>query len=220
MGNKRRHNGAAGAAAVLEGYSPAGRVFLWVEPALSVGVLVSGILTLMSMAWFSAISIFANVMLLGVLFGVGSKIYVHLMGMLKKSCKDPLAQLAVVDLTITEDCISDLVKSLVDGYNLVASEGRRLILGENIYDSVKFGLVLYMLTIVGSIFNTLTLIGIIFVLSFILPTVYYDNQETMDELFEKMKSKYTAIDAKVAAVFPGQKTENVEKIEMSGDKQE
>jgi len=216
---KRAMNGSA---AVGADYSPAGRVFLWVDPALSGGVLVSGLMTLLSLSIFSTISIFANVLLLGVLLGVGSKIYVHLMGMLKKPCKDPLAQLAVLDLSVTEDCIGDLVKSCVDGYNCVVSEGRRLVLGENIYDSLKFGLVLYFLSIIGSIFNTLTLVAIVFVLSFLLPKIYYDNPDCIGEAVEKARDQYVALDTKLAAMFPGQKTEKevVEKIEVEGDKEE
>jgi len=214
---KRAQNGGA---VVGAEYSPAGRVFLWVDPALSGGVLVSGLMTLVSLSCFSTLSIMANLLLLGVFFGVGSKIYVHLMGMLKKPCKDPLAQLAMVDMTMTEDCISDLVKGCVDGYNCIASEGRRLVLGENIYDSLKFGLVLYFFTIIGSMFNTLTLVGIIFVFSFILPRMYYDNQDSMDELFEKVKAQYTAIDSKIAGVFPASNKEVIEKIQVEGDKEE
>ena len=41
------------------------------------------------------------------------------------------------------------------------------------YGSLKFGLVVYMLTFVGAIFNTLTLLTIGWVLSFILPKVLY-----------------------------------------------
>ena len=50
---------------------------------------------------------------------------------------------------------------------------RSVLLGEDMYGSLKFGLVVYMLTFVGAIFNTLTLLTIGWVLSFILPKVLY-----------------------------------------------
>jgi len=59
----------------------------WVNPPVSAGVLVGVLATLISLSWFSSISLLSNLLLLLVLGGVGSKIYVHLMGMLKKPCK-------------------------------------------------------------------------------------------------------------------------------------
>ena len=53
----------------------------------------------------------------------------------------------------------------------IFSELRRLLLAESLYDSLKFGLVLYLLTFVGAIFNTLTLVIIGWVFAFILPKV-------------------------------------------------
>ena len=53
----------------------------------------------------------------------------------------------------------------------IFSELRRLLLAESLYDSMKFGLVLYLLTFVGAIFNTLTLVIIGCVFAFILPKV-------------------------------------------------
>ena len=59
----------------------------------------------------------------------------------------------------------------VDFQIYIFSELRRLLLAESLYDSMKFGLVLYLLTFVGAIFNTLTLVIIGWVFAFILPKV-------------------------------------------------
>ena len=59
----------------------------------------------------------------------------------------------------------------VDFQIYIFSELRRLLLAESLYDSMKFGLVLYLLTFVGAIFNTLTLVIIGCVFAFILPKV-------------------------------------------------
>jgi hypothetical protein len=195
-------------------YSLPEQLVYWVNPPVSAAVMVGVLATLISSAWYSSISLVSNLLLLSVLAGVGSKIYVHLMGMLKKPCKDPLAQLAVMDVSITEDCIADTVKSSAETFNSAASELRRLLLAESLYDSIKFGVVLYFLTMVGSVFNTLTLLIIGWVLAFILPKIYEDNQNSMDDLFSKMSEQYSAVDSKLAALFPGQQAEKVELIQV------
>merc|ERR1719341_606027 len=150
--HNKRNGGAKGATETLN-YSPTAALFHWVEPVSSGVVLALGLLILLSLSCYSTISILANLLLLGVVVGLGSKMYVHLMGMLKKPCKDPLAQLAVVDLSIPEDCehLAEFVKSCVDTYNTSASTLRSVLLGEDMYGSLKFGLVVYMLTFVGAI---------------------------------------------------------------------
>jgi len=223
--HNKRNGGAKGAAETLN-YSPTAALFHWVDPVSSGVVLALGLLLLLSLSCYSTISIIANLLLLGVVVGLGSKMYVHLMGMLKKPCKDPLAQLAVVDLSIPEDCehLAEFVKSCVDTYNTSASTLRSVLLGEDMYGSLKFGLVVYMLTFVGAIFNTLTLLTIGWVLSFILPKVLYkiyeDNQDPIDELYYKVVDQYSALDGKVAALFPAGQVAKVAEPQIVEEKEE
>jgi len=201
--NPNKRNGGAKGAVEAMHYSATGKIFHWVDPMTSGVTLLSGLIVLIALGCYSVISIVSNLLLLGVVIGCSCKIYVHLMGMLKKPCKDPLAQLAVLDLSVTENCISDSVVALVEGYNFAINHLRRLLLGEDLYDSLKFGLLLYVGTILGAIFtNTSVLVGICWVLSFVLPKLYEDNQDCFDELFEKVMKQYETIDQKIAAFFP------------------
>jgi len=218
--NKRNGGGARGAAETLN-YSATGKIFHWVDPVASGVVLASGLVVLIGLAWYSVISIFANLLLLGVFLGVSCKIYVHLMGMLKKPCKDPLAQLAVVDLSITEDCIRDSVVGFVESYNYAVNEFRRLVLGEDLYDSLKFGLVLYLGTILGAICtNTVVLLTVCWVLSFVLPKIYEDNQDCIDDGFAKLMQQYEAVDKKLGSFFPRSKVEQVEVVQFEEEKKD
>jgi len=136
------------------------------------------------------------------------------------------AQLALVDLSLPEDCVADCVSSSAQAINNTTSELRRLLLGECIYDSIKFGGCLYLLTILGACFNSLTLLIIGWVLAFILPRIYEDNQDSIDELIAKVQDQYSAVDAKLAALFPASATAAVpatpsaEKVELIGEMKE
>jgi len=220
MGKKdNRRNGARGAVEVVN-YTPAGKLFHWVDPAASGATLGLGLVLIISLAMYSIISIISNILLLAVLGGVGCKVYVHMMGFLKKPCKDPLAQLALMDVSCTEECIAPTMESIVSFYNCAANQMRSLILGEDLYASVKFGLVLYLLTFVGSMFNALTLMAFGWVLSFLLPKIYEDNQDSLDELFAKMVDQYNVLDEKVQSFCPMQAmSPKVEPVSI-GEKEE
>jgi len=100
--------------------------------------------------------------------------------------------------------VDGLVKSSAEAYNHYASMLQRLLLGEDLYASLKFLTLMYLGTMVGAVFNTLTLITIGWVAAFVLPKIYEDNQDSMDDLYYKVVDQYAAVDAKIAAVFPGQ----------------
>merc|ERR1711936_1336772 len=64
----------------------------WKDPVLSGLVAGSGLLFLAAISCYSLIAVAAYFGLSLFLLGLGSKLYVHLMGLLKKPCKDPLAK--------------------------------------------------------------------------------------------------------------------------------
>merc|ERR1712223_378658 len=61
----------------------------WKDPVLSGLVAGSGLLFLGALSCYSLIAVVAYFGLSLVLLGLGSKLYVHLMGLLKKPCRDP-----------------------------------------------------------------------------------------------------------------------------------
>ena len=123
-------------------------------------------------------------------FCMGCKVYVHLMGTLKKPCKDPLAKVEVMDLAISGENIEALLAPDVEGLNTATAQLRGLCLVQNYFDSAKFAVVLYVTT---------TWITI-----FVLPTVYKQNQAKADEVFGKVKTQYESVNKKVAAMLSAQ----------------
>merc|ERR1712226_1212537 len=105
----------------------------WKEPALSGLVLGSGLVLLLALSSYSLISVVAYLGLSLVLVGLGAQLYVHLMGLLKKPCKDPLACLAALANTLalvtlfwilafTLPTIYDAKKKEIDGAVAAAME--------------------------------------------------------------------------------------------------
>merc|ERR1712083_827393 len=64
---------------------------------------------------------------------------------------------------------------------------QHLILWRNVIDSVKFCLCLYTVSLVGSMFNLLTLVIFLWLAAFTLPKLYLDNQALIDKHLTRMK---------------------------------
>merc|ERR1712088_898142 len=151
----------------------------WKDPVLSGLVAGSGLLFLAAISCYSLIAVAAYFGLSLVLLGLGSKLYVHLMGLLKKPCKDPLAKVESLNLEVTEEQVQALLAQ-----------------------SASFALVAYLATFLGAIMNSLTLVLIAWVAAFSLPTVYAAKQKEVDAMQATATTHYTALNAKLVALVP------------------
>merc|ERR1719206_1557180 len=118
---------------------------------------------------------------------MGCKVYVHLMGALKKPCKGPLAKIEVMDLEISNETLDKLLEDIVGLFNKTSAQ-LSLCLVQNYLDTSKFAVLMYVATFIGSIFNTLTLLTMAWGLLFVIPTVYEQNQAKVDEVLAQVKA--------------------------------
>merc|ERR1712227_263818 len=170
----------------------------WTHPPVSGMVLAAGLVCLISLVKFSLISVVANVALGLLLLGVGCRLYVHLMGFLKKPCSDPLDNVRDIDVTFPAEKVDAWISSGAEFVNTTAVTLRNLVLVENYVESIKFGVLMYLLTFIGAIFNTLTLVILGWIGAFLFPTVYDQNQEKFEGINQKLTSMLPA-PKKVAA---------------------
>lgn len=78
-----------------------------------------------------------------------------------------------MDTTIPQDKVNSVASCMGDKLNTAVTEIRRLVLVENMLDSVKFGLSLWFLTYIGNWFNAMTLVILAWVGLFTVPKVRY-----------------------------------------------
>jgi reticulon-1 len=69
-----------------------------------------------------------------------------------------------IDLTLSQERAQQIASVVVTHINAYIGELRRLFLVEDLVDSLKFGLLLWLLTYIGAIFNgmTVVILGMIF----------------------------------------------------------
>ncbi|KAL6420822.1 hypothetical protein ACFW04_014370 [Cataglyphis niger] len=181
----------------------------WRDPKKS-GIVFGTILgVLLSLAYFSLISVLAYLSLLVLSGTVIFRIYkTVLQAVQKTSDGHPFKDILDLDLVLPAEKVHEVADVAVAHANAALSELRRLFLVEDFVDSLKFGVLLWCLTYVGSWFNGMTLIIIGVVALFTLPKIYETNQEQIDQNLALVQAKITEITAKVKAAIPlGKKAE-------------
>ena len=171
-------------------------ILRWKDPVLSGLVAGSGLLFLIALSCYSFIAVAAYFGLSLVLLGLGSKLYVHLMGMLKKPCKDPLAKVESLNLEVTEEQVQALLSQAASYVNMAAATTTDCSWSK-ITLSAKFALVAHLATSLGAIMNSLTLVAIAWVAAFSLPTVYAAKQKEVDAMLATVTPPIRTCDQRI-----------------------
>lgn len=181
----------------------------WRDPKKSGIVFGVTLGVLLSLAYFSLISVLAYISLLTLTFTVAFRIYkTVLQAVQKTSDGHPFKDILELDLTLPTEKVHEVAEIAVANANAAVSELRRLFLVEDIVDSLKFGVLLWSLTYLGSWFNGMTLIIIGVVALFTLPKVYETNKTQIDQNLALVQAKINELTAKVKAALPlGKKSE-------------
>merc|ERR1712228_916805 len=86
--------------------------------------------------------------------------------------------------------------------NAILLKLKSILLVENTVESVKFAVLMYLLTYIGAMMNGLTILTLAWAAAFSLPRVYRDNQKQIDEAVLPLKQKLDDLSTKLAAALP------------------
>ncbi|CAB3376405.1 Hypothetical predicted protein [Cloeon dipterum] len=180
-----------------------GQLVYWRDPKKS-GLVFGGVLlVLLSLSAFSLISVVAYVSLIALGGSIVFRIYKSVLQAVQKTDDGhPFKALLETDITLTEEKVQEVASVAVSHINCTVTELRRLFLVEDLVDSIKFGVLLWVLTYVGAWFNGMTLIILGFIGAFTLPKVYENNQAQIDQYLDIARSKMAEVSNKVKAAIP------------------
>ena len=187
-------------------------IVYWEDPVMSGTVFGSVLVVLLSLASYSLITV-GSYTCLALLIGVlGVKLYSYVMVMLKKAepGSDPLAKVSAMPVTIPAETISNMSPCIAGAVNKTTTELRRLFLVEDMVDTIKFGLSLWLLTYIGSWFNMLTLLILGWVTLFSAPKLYVNNQAQVDEVMGQVMAQIEEVKGKVLAMIPNKSVKKEE----------
>ncbi|XP_029041376.2 reticulon-1 isoform X1 [Osmia bicornis bicornis] len=175
----------------------------WRDPKKSGAVFGCILGVLLSLAYFSLISVLAYLSLLVLTGTIAFRIYKTVLQALQKTSDGhPFKDILELDLTLSAEKVHEVTVVAVAHANATVSELRRLFLVEDFVDSLKFGVLLWCLTYVGSWFNGMTLIIIGVIALFTLPKVYETNKAQIDQNLALVHGKINELTAKVKAAIP------------------
>ncbi|XP_048456206.1 reticulon-1a isoform X3 [Rhincodon typus] len=169
-------------------------------------VFGSVLLLLFSLTQFSVVSVIAYLALAALSATISFRIYKSVLQAVQKTDEGhPFKAYLDMDATLSEEQIQKYADSALVYVNSIVKELRRLFLVQDLVDSLKFAVLMWLLTYVGAIFNGLTLMIMAVVSMFTLPVVYEKYQAQIDQYLGLVRTHVNSVVAKIQAKIPGAK---------------
>ncbi|KAK5882784.1 hypothetical protein CesoFtcFv8_021333 [Champsocephalus esox] len=169
-------------------------------------VFGAALLLLLSLTSCSIVSVCSYIGLALLSVTICFRIYKGILQAIQKSDDGhPFKKYLDQEVALSEDMVhkySDLVLAKV---NKGICELRHLFLVEDLIDSIKFAVLMWILTYVGSLFNGLTILILSLVGLFSCPIVYEKHQTQIDHYLALVSNQVKDVVGKIQAKVPGMK---------------
>jgi len=175
----------------------------WDNPRDSGIACGSVLVCLLAVRYISLISVIGNLSLALVTATMSFRIYKSVLAAVNKTQEGhPFKQFLDIDVTLPADKVAEITDGLFAKLNSILSKLKSVLLVENVLESIKFAVAMYLLTYIGALMNGLTIVTLAWVGQFSLPRVYRDNQKQIDEAINPLKSKLDDLQAKLQSSLP------------------
>eukprot|EP00062_Callorhinchus_milii_P018056 gi/632971118/ref/XP_007902015.1/ PREDICTED: reticulon-1 isoform X2 [Callorhinchus milii] len=169
-------------------------------------VFGSVLLLLFSLTQFSVVSVIAYLALAALSATISFRIYKSVLQAVQKTDEGhPFKAYLDMDTNLSEEQIQKYADSALVYVNSTVKELRRLFLVHDLVDSLKFAVLMWLLTYVGALFNGLTLLIMAVVSMFTLPVVYEKYQAQIDQYLGLVRTHVNSVVGKIQAKIPGAK---------------
>ncbi|KAM9381077.1 LOW QUALITY PROTEIN: reticulon-1 [Phaethornis superciliosus] len=169
-------------------------------------VFGSLLLLLFSLTQFSVVSVVAYLALAGLSATISFRIYKSVLQAVQKTDEGhPFKTYLEMEMNLSQDQVQKYTDCLQLYVNSTVKELRRLFLVQDLVDSLKFAVLMWLLTYVGALFNGLTLLIMAVVSMFTLPVVYDKYQAQIDQYLGLVRTHINTVVAKIQAKIPGAK---------------
>jgi len=170
----------------------------WKDIKKSAVVAASSLLLLIALSIFSVLSVISYISLAVLTVTFSYAVYKRTLAAVQKSNEGhPFGQYLEMDLTISPEKAQEYAEIISSYMATYVGELRRLVLIEDMIDSIKFGIFLWVMTYIGAWFNGLTLMILGLVSMFSLPKTYEVYQEQIDAYLALAQDQVKGIMAQV-----------------------
>merc|ERR1711953_1253184 len=175
----------------------------WDNPRDSGIICGSVLVCLLAVRYISLISVIGNLSLALVTATMSFRIYKSVLAAVNKTQEGhPFKQFLDIDVTLPADKVAEITDGLFAKLNSILAKLKSVLLVENVLESIKFAVAMYLLTYIGALMNGLTIVTLAWIGIFSLPRVYRDNQKQIDEAIIPLKSKLEDLQAKLQSSLP------------------
>ncbi|XP_019636622.1 PREDICTED: reticulon-1-A-like isoform X4 [Branchiostoma belcheri] len=175
----------------------------WKDPKVTGGVFGGLLVLLLSLTFYSVLSVVAYLILALLTVTISFRVYKNVLNAVQKSNDGhPFKEWLDQDINISTDTLNKYSDKVLSRVNCITNDVRRLILVEDLVDSVKFAVLMWLLTYVGAWFNGMTLMILALVGAFTLPKVYELYQPQIDQYVGMAKEQIDGVVSKVKDKVP------------------
>ncbi|KAG8443685.1 hypothetical protein GDO86_009017 [Hymenochirus boettgeri] len=181
----------------------------WRDIKKSGAVFGASLFLLLSLSVFSIVSVFAYVALALLSVTISFRIYKGILQAIQKSDEGhPFRSVLESSFTVSEDAVQKYCNSALNHINCTIKELRRLFLVEDLVDSLKFAVLMWVFTYIGALFNGLTLLILALISLFSIPVIYERHQTQVDHYVALINKNIKSTSEMILSKIPGLKRKN------------
>ncbi|XP_077143777.1 reticulon-3 isoform X1 [Ranitomeya variabilis] len=178
-------------------------LLFWRDVKKSGMVFGGTMVLLLSLAAFSIISVISYLILSLLTVTISFRIYKSVMQAVQKSDEGhPFKSLLDKDITLSSESLQKKANASLAHVNSALKYIVRLFLVEDLIDSLKFALLMWLMTYVGAVFNGITLLILGVLIAFTAPIVYEKYKVQIDHYVSLVHSHVKSITEKIQAKLP------------------
>ncbi|XP_075043822.1 reticulon-3 [Mixophyes fleayi] len=178
-------------------------LLFWRDVKKSGMVFGATMVLLLSLAAFSIISVISYFILSLLTVTISFRIYKSVMQAVQKSEEGhPFKCLLEKDITLSSDSFQKILNASLVHVNHAVKYIMRLFLVEDLVDSLKLALLMWLMTYVGAVFNGITLLILGVLVAFSAPVVYEKYKVQIDHYVSLVHSQVKSITEKIQAKLP------------------
>uniref|UniRef100_A0A3B4GI47 Reticulon n=1 Tax=Pundamilia nyererei TaxID=303518 RepID=A0A3B4GI47_9CICH len=162
----------------------------WREPKKSAAAFGLSLLVLLSLATLSVISVVSYLLLACLCVTITFRVYKSVIQAVQKSDEGhPFRSLLERDISVSSESVRQLADQFLIHLNWFSNQTRRLLLVEDLVDSLKLAAVTWVMTYVGAVFNGVTILILADIIFFTTPLIYQKKKAQIDRHVEAVRLK-------------------------------
>ncbi|KAM9734148.1 reticulon-3-B-like isoform 2-T5 [Menidia menidia] len=176
----------------------------WEEPKKSAAAFGLSLLVLLSVATLSVISVVSYLLLASLCVTITFRVYKSVVQAIQKSDEGhPFRTLLEKDISVSPEAVQQVTDQCLLHLNSLTAQTRRLLLVEDLVDSLKLAAVMWVMTYIGAVFNGITILILADIIFFTTPLVYQKKKAQIDRVLDSARCRLEDSLQKVQERLPG-----------------